>query len=76
MTVWGWGWSGWLSPFDGTESQINRGGFMFEKFLEWAKSNFKGFELEEVLNHHVQSGDYPEEFWESLEPVDGKVLRF
>lgn len=39
------------------------------RFLIWARDNYSGREYQEVVNQAVQSGDLPEAFWDSLEPV-------
>lgn len=39
---------------------------MREKFIEWVRDNYQGFEAEEVLNHYVQSGDFPQDFIDEM----------
>lgn len=43
--------------------------FMHCKFKEWASENYGGTEYEDVMNQHVQSGDYPNEFLEEFETM-------
>lgn len=38
-----------------------------EMFLEWARDNYSGMEYEEVLNHYVQSGEFPQEFYDAID---------
>lgn len=34
----------------------------YQLFLAWARDNYSGYEFDEVLNHYLQSGDFPEDF--------------
>lgn len=34
----------------------------FQLFLDWARDNYSGYDLDEVLNQYAQSGDFPEDF--------------
>ena len=38
------------------------GGTEEERFNQWVADNYTGQEAQELLDHHVQSGDYPSEF--------------
>jgi hypothetical protein len=40
---------------------------MFQAFREWASDNFNGTEYNEVMNAHMQSGEYPEDFLEDYQ---------
>jgi hypothetical protein len=41
-------------------------------FLEWVNDTYQGMEREEVLNHFIQSGEYPQQFLDDLANVDGE----
>lgn len=34
----------------------------YQLFLAWARDNYSGYDLDDVLNHYLQSGDFPEDF--------------
>jgi hypothetical protein len=43
-----------------------------EWFRYWVNGNYQGQEAEEVLNHWVQSGNYPQEFLDWYNSPDEK----
>lgn len=42
-----------------------------QDFMEWVHDSYQGMEREEVLNKYAQTGEFPQDFLDDLDKVNG-----